>query len=231
MISKCAKFHTDISSRYRVKFIPASGTELWETANFVYKFVQKTNASTQLWWQIWSTFPLNFLCSFHTRFLSTFSMDPFQVWLPAMATHTKSIAGGHWWAKENLITAHDLKSVYTMMQVGRTRSWTEDLLICSQMLYHWAIRPLQKWTLQQRIRHREGFNREPLAQESWVYPPEPSACRQGRKHHSVQDAWQQKIDSPPLSFQVSFPVPGSASLQLVEVKVFPSACQRRSHLQ
>ena len=24
---------------------------------------------------------------------------------------------------------------------GRTRSWTEDLLICSQMLYHWAIRP------------------------------------------------------------------------------------------
>ena len=40
-------------------------------------------------------------------------MDPFQVWLPAMATHTKSIAGGHWWAIENPITAHDLKSVYT----------------------------------------------------------------------------------------------------------------------
>ena len=40
-------------------------------------------------------------------------MDPFQVWLPAMATHTKSIAGGHWWAIAKPITAHDLKSVYT----------------------------------------------------------------------------------------------------------------------
>ena len=47
-------------------------------------------------------------------------MDPFQVWLPAMATHTKSIAGGHWWAIENPITAHDLKSVY------RARNWTFD---------------------------------------------------------------------------------------------------------
>ena len=40
------------------------------------------------------------------------SMDPFQVWPLSMATHTKSIAGGHWWAIENPITAHDLKSVY-----------------------------------------------------------------------------------------------------------------------
>ena len=39
-------------------------------------------------------------------------MDPFQVWPLSMATHTKSIAGGHWWAIENRITAHDLKSVY-----------------------------------------------------------------------------------------------------------------------
>ena len=29
-----------------------------------------------------------------------------------MATHTKSIAGGHWWAIDNPIAAHDLKSVY-----------------------------------------------------------------------------------------------------------------------
>ena len=51
-------------------------------------------------------------------------MDPFQVWLPAMATHTKSIAGGHWWAIENPITAHDLKSVY-MKSVYKTdfKSW------------------------------------------------------------------------------------------------------------
>ena len=46
-------------------------------------------------------------------------MDPFQVWLPAMATHTKSIAGGHWWAIENPITAHDLKSVYTECKLVR----------------------------------------------------------------------------------------------------------------
>ena len=43
------------------------------------------------------------------------AMDPFQVWLPSMATHTKSIAGGHWWAIENPITAHDLKSVYNIV--------------------------------------------------------------------------------------------------------------------
>ena len=39
------------------------------------------------------------------------SMDPFQVWPTSMSTHTKSIARGHWWAIENPITAHDLKSV------------------------------------------------------------------------------------------------------------------------
>ena len=54
------------------------------------------------------------------------TMDPFQVWLPAMTTHTKSIAGGHWWAIEKPITAHDLKSVYTLAFVGgmgRLEEW------------------------------------------------------------------------------------------------------------
>ena len=44
----------------RFSFIPTSVIELWERANFVYKFVQKTNLSAQLWWQIWPKFPLNF---------------------------------------------------------------------------------------------------------------------------------------------------------------------------
>ena len=51
----------------------------------------------------------------------SYCMDPFQVWLPAMATHTKSITGGHWWAIENPITAHDLKSVYRVTIL--VRSW------------------------------------------------------------------------------------------------------------
>ena len=50
---------------------------------------------------------------------------------------------------------------------GRTRSWTEDLLICSQMLYHWAIRPstnnsrgksfLLAASCEHRIRHLQFF--------------------------------------------------------------------------
>ena len=41
---------------------------------------------------------------------------------------------------------------------GRTRSWTEDLLICSQMLYHWAIRPsrLERWQRADVIGSRKG---------------------------------------------------------------------------
>ena len=43
----------------------------------------------------------------------------------------------------------------------------------------------KKWRPQQRIRKRASLDREPLAQESWVYPPEPSATRRKqveRKH-------------------------------------------------
>ena len=35
----------------------------------------------------------------------------------------------------------------------------------------------KKWRLQQRIHHRACLTQAPLAQESWVYPPEPSATR------------------------------------------------------
>ena len=52
----------------------------------------------------------------------SWSMDPFQVWLPAIATHTKSITGGHWWAIENPITAHDLKSVYIISTINPSTS-------------------------------------------------------------------------------------------------------------
>ena len=55
--------------------------------------------------------------------LKSSCMDPFQVWLPAMATHTKSIAGGHWWAIENPITAHDLKSVDRYHTCKRAGPW------------------------------------------------------------------------------------------------------------
>ena len=55
-------------------------------------------------------------------------------------------------------------------------------------------------------------------------------CRHGRKH-SEQGVWQQKIDSLPLSFQVSFPVPGSVSLQLVERPSLPRAAKTQSQVQ
>ena len=42
-----------------LKLFPASKIELWETANLVYNFEQKSNASAQLWWQMWQSFPLN----------------------------------------------------------------------------------------------------------------------------------------------------------------------------
>ena len=45
------------------------------------------------------------------RLRKGYMMDPLQVCPPSMATHTKSIVGGHWWAMENPITACDLKSV------------------------------------------------------------------------------------------------------------------------
>ena len=48
--------------------------ELSETANFVYNFVQKPYTSGQLWRHIWPTFPLNLLCGFHRRWLSTSSI-------------------------------------------------------------------------------------------------------------------------------------------------------------
>ena len=52
MMSKCDKFHVDIPRCCKLKFIPASSIELSEMADFVYNFVQKTNAIAQLWWQI-----------------------------------------------------------------------------------------------------------------------------------------------------------------------------------
>ena len=75
-------------SCYWLKFIYATENELWETANFVYNLVQKTNSSTQLWWQIWPTFFLwsVFLCGFHTRFLFTFSLP----WCKKKSKMTKS---------------------------------------------------------------------------------------------------------------------------------------------
>ena len=39
--------------------------------------------------------------------------------------------------KEKKIVRH----THPKKEQWRTRSWTEDLLICSQMLYHWAIHP------------------------------------------------------------------------------------------
>ena len=45
--------------------------KLSETADFVYNFVYKPE---QRRWHIGPTFPLNFLCNFHTRCPSTFSI-------------------------------------------------------------------------------------------------------------------------------------------------------------
>ena len=44
----------------------------FEDGQFVNNFVQKTNASAQLWWEIWPNFPLIF-CGCRTKHLSSFS--------------------------------------------------------------------------------------------------------------------------------------------------------------
>ena len=38
-----------------------------ETASFMYNFVQKTNATKQLWWHFIPTSPLNFSHGFHQK--------------------------------------------------------------------------------------------------------------------------------------------------------------------
>ena len=50
-------------------YVSYATVERWETANFVYNFVQTINASAQLWWQIWPIFPSIFLCGFCGLFL------------------------------------------------------------------------------------------------------------------------------------------------------------------
>ena len=91
MMSKCAKFHEDIPSRYRLqtKLILASAIELSETASFWFNFVQKTDASAQLWWQIWPTFSLNiFYAVFtHDSFLSFLYHDAKKLKMPK--SHSK----------------------------------------------------------------------------------------------------------------------------------------------
>ena len=67
MMNKCAKFHKDSLSGKKVKFNLPSAIELSETADFVYNFVKKPNASEQLWWHIWPTFLLNFFMKFSQK--------------------------------------------------------------------------------------------------------------------------------------------------------------------
>ena len=66
MVNKCAKFHKDSLKDKKVKFNLPSATELSETADFVYNFVQKPYASEQLRWRIWP-FPLNLFMKFSQK--------------------------------------------------------------------------------------------------------------------------------------------------------------------
>ena len=52
MLNKCAKFHGDSPSGYKVKLNPARAIELLETADFVYNFVKKPYGSDQFRWHI-----------------------------------------------------------------------------------------------------------------------------------------------------------------------------------
>ena len=79
MLNMCAKFHGDSPSGEKVKFNLASAIELSKLADFVYNFVLKSYTSEQLQWHIWPTFPLNFLCGFHSRCFSTFSIPWWKV--------------------------------------------------------------------------------------------------------------------------------------------------------
>ena len=52
MVNKCPKFHKDGVNLKKVKFNHPSAVELSETADFVYNFIKKPNASEQLRWHI-----------------------------------------------------------------------------------------------------------------------------------------------------------------------------------
>ncbi len=59
---------------------------------------------------------------------------------------------------------------------GGTRNWTRDLLICSQMLYHWAIPPIQQAKKQNKINYILHWKKaaDSLQGQDFDYPKIPS---------------------------------------------------------
>ena len=57
------------------------------------------------------------------------------------------LASVHWWALTLMKVKSSFSATCQSLYVceGGTQIWTRDLLICSQMLYHWAIPPHKLW--------------------------------------------------------------------------------------
>ena len=73
MMNRCAKFHVDTQSGYRLKFNLASAIEHSETANFVYTLYRKPIQASNFGGTFHQLFLWIFLWGFHTRCPFTFS--------------------------------------------------------------------------------------------------------------------------------------------------------------
>ena len=67
MMNKCAKFHKDSPSDKKVKLNLPRAIWIFGDGQFVYNFVWKPNASKQLRWHIWPTFPLKIFMKFSQK--------------------------------------------------------------------------------------------------------------------------------------------------------------------
>ncbi len=59
----------------------------------------------------------------------------------------------HTWFWLHQTKVRNLSFLLSTIGKGGTRNWTRDLLICSQMLYHWAIPPIHQAKKQNKINY------------------------------------------------------------------------------
>ena len=100
------------------------------------------------------------MCLYWTRLRFMVSLHSLQcIYTTLSFTSTVSIYHKHWQQMSGSVSCaetlrHETTSLvidlsYLSKKSGGIRIWTRDLLICSQMLYHWAIPPTQKlqWSI------------------------------------------------------------------------------------
>ncbi len=74
---------------------------------------------------------------------------------PCSQTHRTKARKLHTWFWQHQIKTEVRNSSFLLSTIGKggTRIWTGDLLICSQMLYHWAIPPIHPVKKQNKINY------------------------------------------------------------------------------